>query len=288
MWASKLFLNEIGGNIFSSIVSIVALIIAGLIIYLVARRKYDQKRQHLKLKRRLTYVMFLIAALVLIKIWVSGFTHIFTVLGIVAVGLTVANKESIMNLIGWLIINWRGLFTEGDFIKISGFSGYVHTIGPLFFRIYEADESSPNFTNGKSIKIPNGLIITNPVTAYSTDNNLCRYSLSCSIELNKQHRELPLHIKSEWQAFLENYYAEDKRYNLKTIKSRNRSLSELIKFEPSVRLQIDDPQHRGITLKCSFYCFPKDYQSLSAEYWQLLFDLHYKNQLKLDLQSGIQ
>ncbi|AHB99143.1 mechanosensitive ion channel [Francisella orientalis] len=39
-------------------------------------------------------------------------------LRLVAAGLIIVNKETVMNLVGWIIINWRSLFSEGDYIQI--------------------------------------------------------------------------------------------------------------------------------------------------------------------------
>ena len=46
-------------------------------------------------------------------------------------------QRDYMNLVGWMIINWRESFAEGDFIQIQNYSGYVSNIGPLYFKIYE-------------------------------------------------------------------------------------------------------------------------------------------------------
>lgn len=80
------------------------------IIYFLSRGKFDSVRQKSKFKYRLIYIAVFVYLLVLVRIWIEGFTHLFTMLSLVAAGLVVANKESIMNITGWFIINWRGLF----------------------------------------------------------------------------------------------------------------------------------------------------------------------------------
>lgn len=281
MWFSNLFSNQITANIISTIASVVLLAIVGIGIYLFVKSRYDQQRQHVKLKRRIAYVMFVIALLVIAKIWIQGFTHFFTVLGLIAVGLTVANKESIMNLVGWLIINWRGLFTEGDFVKIGNNSGFIHAIGPLYFRLYEADELSISYSSGKSIKIPNGLVITTPVTSYSIDNNLCRYTISASIELNKNLESSAAALKEIIQEILDQQYKDDRHYSIAYVRAHSRILSQHINLEPSVKKLITDTQTNGVCIKTSFYCFPKDYKDIENAYWSQLFKMHLDGNIEL-------
>jgi small-conductance mechanosensitive channel len=76
-----------------------------------------------------------------------------------------------MNLIGWLIIMWRDLFVEGDYIEVGKYSGYVKHIGPLYFTIEEASDLLWGDKTGKEIKIPNSLIANNPIVNFSVENN---------------------------------------------------------------------------------------------------------------------
>lgn len=81
-------------------------------------------------------------------------------LGLVAAGLVVTNKESIMNFAGFLIINWRGIFTEDDFIQIQNHIGCVESIQPFYFKLYETTSTNQKQATGRAIKIPNSLVIT--------------------------------------------------------------------------------------------------------------------------------
>ncbi len=92
-----------------------SLILTGIIAiaYLVSRFIIKKKiNNHNKAKSyilRAFYIIIIVYAILFIRIWIDGLSSIFTVLGLVGAGLVISNKENIMNLIGGLIILWRGL-----------------------------------------------------------------------------------------------------------------------------------------------------------------------------------
>jgi small-conductance mechanosensitive channel len=71
--------------------------------------------------------------LLLARIWVQGFGQLIAVLGLVSAALVVINKDNIINLVGFLIIMWRGLFSENDLIQVQSFRGVVQNVGVLYF-----------------------------------------------------------------------------------------------------------------------------------------------------------
>lgn len=130
------------------------------------------------------YLCLVIYAFILARIWVEGFAHILTVLGLVSAALVITNKETIMNLVGWLIINWRELFTEGDLIQIDKNKGYVKSIGILYLTIEEVVEKTDYIRTGKVLKIPNNVVILHPIVnfTYETRPILQKYNLSFKID----------------------------------------------------------------------------------------------------------
>ena len=92
-------------------------------VYLLALILLTSKTEDVKEKKRrrvrLLYVMAIFFIFILAQIWVEGFTQLLAILGLVSAALVITNKEIIMNFSGWLIIIWRGLFTEDDLIEIQ-------------------------------------------------------------------------------------------------------------------------------------------------------------------------
>ncbi|MCD8499627.1 MAG: mechanosensitive ion channel family protein, partial [Gammaproteobacteria bacterium] len=167
----------------------------------------DTAKHQTIMRKRLVYIMLVLDVLIVTKIWVDGFSHIITVLSLMAAGLVVANKESVMNLIGGLIISWRDLFVEGDFIQIHDFSGYVASIGVMYFKLYETTSIEQKKATGRTIKIPNSFVITFCVVNFSPDSNLCLQKIYLDY---KDDRRLRLQDKylAEADETLENYHPE--------------------------------------------------------------------------------
>jgi len=94
-------------------------------------------------------------------IWIQHIENIATVIGLVSAGLTIALKDPIVNLAGWLFILIRKPFDVGDRIQVGTHSGDVIDIRIFQFTINEignwvdADQST-----GRIIHIPNGTVFT--------------------------------------------------------------------------------------------------------------------------------
>ncbi|MWX52134.1 mechanosensitive ion channel, partial [Francisella tularensis] len=135
-------------NIISTFINIILItIVASLAFYLLKKRATSTK-QIKKIKLRVIYLSIIIFFLVVIKIWLGGITNLFTMLSLVAAGLIIVNKETVMNFVGWIIINWRSLFSEGDF-EVQNYHGYVSEIKVFYFRMYETIEHGDKRTTGK-------------------------------------------------------------------------------------------------------------------------------------------
>lgn len=132
-------------------------------------RKVKNKKLRSQYAIRIQYLFFIFFMFFFIKIWVDGFTEIFAFIGFLSAAITLTQKDNLMNIVGWLIINWRGLFTEEDYIKISNYGGYVKSMGILYFTLVEASIEFPESKTGSIIKVPNGWVAKNPIINYSHD-----------------------------------------------------------------------------------------------------------------------
>lgn len=132
--------------------------------------------KHIKIKKirsqyisRWKYFFFILFMFFFIKIWVEGFLQILAFFGFFAAAFTLTQRENLMNMVGWIIINWRGLFLEEDHIRIANFTGSVKSIGFLYFTLIESNPDFPNNLTGRIIKIPNGMVSRNPIMNFSQE-----------------------------------------------------------------------------------------------------------------------
>lgn len=265
MTESKVLLSQMLPRLNNTMISFVFVAVCFLVLYYFFRNKADTKKHQHIVRKRFIYMMLVIDLLIMTKIWIDGFSHIITVLSLMAAGLVVANKESVMNLIGGLIIHWRELFVEGDLIQIQNFSGRVFSIGMMYFRIYETVSIDQKQATGRTIKIPNSLVITAPVVNFSPDSNLYLYRI-----LIKANEDIESHLNAVEKiitTILNENYADNPCYQNTYLKSHNRDLSSLVDLKPLIYLVPPVEHDDVLQIAAQFYCFPRDYHSILRVFW---------------------
>ncbi|MDC0535890.1 mechanosensitive ion channel family protein [Francisellaceae bacterium] len=164
---SNLIDQKLSLGVINTIILTIIIIFTYFISRQLIKRKVDSHTRARRYILRAFYIIITIYAILFIRIWVDGLSSIFTVLGLVSAGLVISNKENIMNLVGGLIILWRGLFIESNLIKIRNYEGYISKIGPMYFTIYQHYNPETKKYSGQITRIPNGWVITDAVTNYS-------------------------------------------------------------------------------------------------------------------------
>lgn len=279
MTESAMLLNQLLPNINSTVISLCVVTLCFLLVYyLIAKNKKGATKKHQNIvRKRFMYVMLVVDVLILAKIWVVGFTHIIALMSLVAAGLVITNKESIMNLVAGMIINWRDLFVEGDFIQIQTFTGSVASMGFMYFTIYETVSVEQVQATGRTIKIPNNLIITAPLINFSPRRNLSLYKILLSA---KEGVSLTEQLKSAEETIvkiLDDTYLENPCYRLAYVKSHNRHLASLIDLQPTVYLSPPTDKCNDLKINVQFYCFSADYYHIAQQFW---LKIHYNEALK--------
>ena len=138
--------------------------------YFALFQRIANKKRYNQAKIRLRYILIMLFLVCFIKIWVQGFIQIVAFIGFISAAITITQKDNLMNLIGWLIINWRELFHEGDYIRINQNAGVVKKIGVMYFTLQEASPDFPSQNTGRLIKVPNCLVARNPLVNFSNES----------------------------------------------------------------------------------------------------------------------
>lgn len=273
MLISQATLNEVFPSLTSTLLSALAVLVITITVYHGFKKRFSLEKQRQKFRSRLIYVAVSIFIISLIKIWVSGFTHILTMLSLVAAGLVVTNKETIMNLVGWLIITWRGLFAEEDKIEINSLTGYVAWIGPLYFKLYEtADFHTPHVT-GKTIKIPNGLVLTHPVKTFTPANEIIRHRLQLRVTRQTYRLTLQATLAAELTQIMDDYYKAHPTCQRKSLALRNTRLARWFNFSPSVEIKPCPDSAETLVINLTYSCYANDIKTLEQQCWQMIFPL---------------
>lgn len=258
-------------NIIKTVVILLILVFITVVVNITYLPKFDSRRQKRKFRVRSFYVSFIFFLLIMAKMWVDGFAQIFTFLALIAAALVITNKETIMNFVGWLIIMWRGIFSEEDLIQLQHYKGYVKSIGVLYFEIAEVDTKYNTIFTGKIIKIPNGLLTTNPLINYSQTSHLLEQHIQLIISLKSDIAKSETLFKNIIDTALINFYSNKKEYSLEYIKKRNKHLIHSIHLGTTLTLKPHQNQPVGIEITARYYCFASDHEKIEQIIWHELF-----------------
>jgi small-conductance mechanosensitive channel len=266
-------------NIFSSniFVDLLTTLIAAVIITLlyfvtaaILTKKIEEPKDQRRRKVRLFYVMAVFFIFVLARIWVEGFTQLLAVLGLVSAALVITNKEIIMNFSGWLIIIWRGLFSEDDLIEIQQYKGYVRSIRVLYFSLLEVDKEAHNVITGRMIRIPNGLVINNPVVNFSPAH-LLEQHFSAIFDKSTDMEAAKAHVKTAVETALQSFYKDKKEYTSHFLQKRSKKIASLIDLNPVIAMKPRYGIPSGIEVCVRYYCYASDQEAVDHAIWRCLF-----------------
>lgn len=153
--------------LYSIIALLIIIFLRRITVKIFLQRKVEVKERYYYTNAiKYTYSVILIIAL--ITIWFSEFRSIATFLGLVGAALTIALRDPIVNLAGWVFILARQPFKIGDRIQIGDQRGDVIDIRLFQFTLneignwVEADQST-----GRIIHIPNGKVFVDSQANYS-------------------------------------------------------------------------------------------------------------------------
>jgi len=159
---------ELYGNLIVSLVYMLAIWLLRRLILRGVWRHSEDSRTRYQWQKGSSYVAFVIASLLVGRIWLKEFQSIATFLGLVSAGLAFAMKDPLVNMAGWSFIIWRRPFDVGDRIQIGVHAGDVIDLRVFQFTIMEignwvnADQST-----GRIVHIPNGRVFVEPQINYT-------------------------------------------------------------------------------------------------------------------------
>lgn len=254
-------MSELSISLFKTISTVVCLLVIDFIVEFILARNIKDKKKNLKSRVLLRYGLFFCFLFFMAKIWVEGFGYLLTFIGVISAALTITQKEYLMNFIGWLIIMWRSLFTEGDYIEIGKYCGYVKYIGPLYFSLEEASELIWGDKTGRTIKIPNSLVSNNPIVNFSLERAFIEgkscftFTFGSSLEkiqelieeIDREIDRLLNHLRSDW--------SKKQQHEFEHLKSDGQ-------HKPHFLLRVQQDRPLGLQLKVRYLSLRKDQKAI--------------------------
>lgn len=158
----NLFWAEIArGNVYITTAIVIALLLVlRSIILRIAFRKIDDGFARLRYKRALSYLLFTIAFLFLLPVWLPSIKNVATFLGIFGAGFLIVTRDIWVSIAAWIYIMLRRPYSIGDRIEISGMVGNVVDIRLMETSIMEVKGADESSLTGRLIFLPNAKVFT--------------------------------------------------------------------------------------------------------------------------------
>lgn len=262
-------MNEVYLNLLKAGMTIIFVVLIDVIFEFLIKREIKDKKKSIKWRVATRYVLFFCLLFFMAKIWVEGFGYLLTVIGVISAALTITQKEYLMNFFGWLIIMWRDLFVEGDYVEVGKYIGYIKKIGPLYFSMEEGSDLIWGDKTGRLIKIPNSLIATNPVVNFSVDKTFFEgrmlFTFSFKSPIEKINALLPK-IEMEIEML---FNQRQSHWTPRQQREFNHLKKQLLE-KPKFSLKINQDRPFGIQLRIKYLSLKQDQKMIEDAIFNLI------------------
>ena len=114
------------------------------------------------------YLLFFVGFLLIGRTWFVAVQSLATFVGIITAGLTIAMRELLIDLAGWLFILTRRPFNLGDRIEIGDLKGDVIDIRAFKFTLLEVENwVDGEQSTGRIVHVPNRDIFSKEIYNYT-------------------------------------------------------------------------------------------------------------------------
>lgn len=244
-----------------AIIAILWLLRAGLLW--VVRRRTDSVRLQYQWKKISAYLVAPLGILLIARVWVGGFEHMATYLGLLSAGVAIALRDPLVNLAAWAFILWRRPFQVGDRIQIGDSAGDVIDLRIFQFTLLEignwvhADQST-----GRVIHIPNGLVFSQPLANYTREFDFIWNELPVLVTFESNWQK----AKSILQEIVDQYSLSFSSQATEQVKrAARRFMIVYSKLTPIVYTSVADS---GVLLTLRYLCHPRQRRSTAQQIWE--------------------
>ena len=233
----------------------------------VIRRTVDDPRNAYQWRKMTSYLLAALGLLVLTRIWFEWFDDFGTFLGLAAAGLTIALRDPIVNLVGWMFIISRRPFAVGDRIQVGPVAGDVIDQRIFSFSVLEignwvdADQST-----GRIIHVPNGRVFTEPQANYTRGFNYIWNELPVVITFESDWRKARQLLQEIIDRHAE-HISEEARPSM-----TQSSGTFMIIYSNVTPIVYTDVRENGVRLTMRYLCDPRRRRGSANAIWEDVID----------------
>jgi small-conductance mechanosensitive channel len=160
-----------------------AVLIDRLIRKRLARKLMTNERRYFFIKVS-TFTIYGMVFLWLFSMLIADHPGVLASLAIIGAGIAVALQDLIKDMVSWVIILQRRLYTLGQRISIGQFTGDVIDISPLRTTMLEVGWHAgfaAHERTGKTLTMPNSMILREPVLNYHSTSDFMAVEMQITI-----------------------------------------------------------------------------------------------------------
>jgi small-conductance mechanosensitive channel len=215
------------------------------------------------------YFLVFLSVLMIGRTWLDGLEPILAFMGLIAVGLTISLKEMVLNLAGMLVILWRNVFVVGDRIQIQDHKGDVVGLSVFFFTLLEIGQwVDGEQSTGRLIKVPNALVLTQPVINYTKSFPFIWDEISVAVRLDSNWKKARYLIESTAVELTRSSAVQAAAYAHQTEQEQIRYRH----LDPKVYLKLVQQPAPAAVLTLRYLCEPRQRREMENRLWELILD----------------
>ncbi|MFV2102359.1 mechanosensitive ion channel family protein [Micromonospora sp. LOL_024] len=225
--------RTVAGRLVTTVVMIVVAVLLAIIAGRLATRRVTDAHNRYYLRKALHYATFAVLLIGLAVLWRPFAGRIGLVVGLAAVGLSLAMQEVIGAFAGWISILTGRQYRVGDRIQMCGVRGDVLDITPLRTKILESGSSTDPESwirgrqyTGRVVSLSNRFVFTAPV-----------YNSSSVLDHLWEELTLPIPYQSDWH-LAERILHEEAESISATVAAR-RAIAQMTRHYPVAEAEVD-------------------------------------------------
>jgi small-conductance mechanosensitive channel len=238
----------------------------GFLLRMIYRRATDVRVRY-RWRKTATYVAAGLNIILLAALWLPAFGSIGTFIGLLSAGLTIALKDLVADMAGWIFILWRRPFEVGDRIEIGNDRGDVIDVRVFQFTLMEIGNwVQSDQSTGRIIHVPNGKVLSEVVANYSKGFQFIWNEIPVLVTFESDWRKAKQILLDIARKHAEQLSAEAER---RVQEAARKFLIFYSKLTPIVYTSVRDS---GVLLTVRYLCKPQRRRGSEEAIWEDILD----------------
>ncbi len=260
--------NPIWVKIIISLLVIMIAYIVKSVVTGIAHKRIKENAKYYAFSRVVNYVVATITIVILAVIWINRSFNVSTYMGLLSAGVAIALREYIINVVGWLFIEFKKPFDVTHRIEIAGVKGDVIDLRVFQFSLIEVSSiEEGEQSTGRIIDVPNSFVFTHPVFNYTKGFDYVWSEI-----------DVVLTLESDWKLakkLLLDMINSNKNINPSDAKNQLTKATRRYRlyYNKTTPIIYTSVNSYGVKLSVRYLCEPKKRRIVSNDLWEQILEM---------------